>query len=87
MFGFTPEDFGPTEVWPENTQVVWVFRKVATQWRMGMAGPIGLDYNVLFRLLDDEAGSDQVLWYEMLEDIAIMEGAAITAMRPRDGGS
>lgn len=85
VFGFKPEDFGPTEVWPENHQVVRMFRRVASQWRMGMSGPVGLDYNVLFRLLDDEAGSDREFWYELLEDISIMEGAAITAMRPRDG--
>jgi hypothetical protein len=83
-FGFKPDDFGPVEFWPENADAVLVFRRMATQWRMSMAGPTGLDYAVLFRLLDDAAGDDKEMWYELLDDVSVMEGAALDAMRPKD---
>ena len=47
-----------------------------------MGGAVGLDYNVLFRLLDDAAENDRVKWYELFDDVAVMESAALEAMRP-----
>lgn len=35
------------EVWPENVQAYMVFDALSTQWRVGMNGATGLDYNVL----------------------------------------
>jgi hypothetical protein len=71
------ESFGA--VWPENWPAVTVFRKMTTQWRVAMGGPTGLDYNVLFRLLDNErlSGDD---WDAMLADVCVMEAAALEAM-------
>ena len=68
------------EVFPENWQTVEVFLLVGTQWRTSMSGVVGLDYNVLFRLLDLEC-QDQDRWKEVFEGVRVMESAAIAAMR------
>jgi hypothetical protein len=68
------------EVWPENWQTVDLFISVATQWRIGMGGPTGLDYNVLFRVLDSK-GLSADDWELSFGDIRIMESAALEAMR------
>jgi hypothetical protein len=68
------------EVWPENWQTVNLFTQVATQWRVGMGGPIGLDYNVLFRLLD-MADLSKEDWEQSFEEVRVMEAAALEAMR------
>ena len=62
-----------------------IFRRLATQWRVGMAGPVGLDYNVLYRLLDDAAGADRSEWYVLFDDVAVLESAALEVMRAKDG--
>lgn len=65
------------EIWPENWPAWLLFDRMSTQWRVGMAGPIGLDYNVLFRFLDrmhlDERDYDQ-----MLHDISVLEQASLS---------
>jgi len=38
------------EIWPENMPAFIVFQSMSTQWRMGMNGPTGLDYNVLHEI-------------------------------------
>ncbi|CAG23149.1 DUF1799 domain-containing protein [Photobacterium profundum] len=35
-------------VWPENWPVVQLFNRMATQWRCGPQGVVGLDYNTIF---------------------------------------
>lgn len=54
---------------------------MGTQWRsQGMSGPVvGLDYNVLFRFLDemDLSKSDR---NQMLDDIAVLEDAALAEL-------
>jgi hypothetical protein len=35
------------ELWPENFEAMRVFMAMATQWRVGMSGVIGLDYCAL----------------------------------------
>jgi hypothetical protein len=35
------------ELWPENVAPVRLFDMMQTQWRVGMSGPIGLDYTAL----------------------------------------
>lgn len=40
------------EVWPENAEIVRIFLLMSTQWRHGFGGPTGLDYSVLFPLID-----------------------------------
>lgn len=53
---------------------VRIFRQCATQWRDNATG---LDYNVVFRLLDRHAGNE---WDEIFDDIRILESAALTAI-------
>lgn len=82
--GLTPEDYETedAEVWPENWQAWCLFDAMRTQWRTrGMEGrPYGLDYGVLFRLMDEDglAGRD---WRDTLDDIRVMESAALEEMR------
>ena len=80
--GFTPEDYetDPVEVYPENWPAVDVFIAMSTQWRVGMAGATGLEYLVLFRLLDRRFG-DSDEWDGVFEDIRVMESAALEQMR------
>ena len=69
------------EVWEENWDAVEMFLRLQTQWRVGMNGPIGLDYGAadwLFRLylVKDPAS--------LLEDLQVMEAAALAAMAKRE---
>jgi hypothetical protein len=68
------------EVWPENWQTVDLFIAIATQWRIGMGGPKGLDYNVLFRMIDN-LGLPSNDWKVAFDDIRVMESAALESMR------
>lgn len=58
---------------------------MGTQWRVGFSGPTGLDYNVLFRLLD-EAGLSGQQWREMFEDIQVLEVHALKTISERRNG-
>jgi len=80
-FGFKRADFErvPVAVWPENVAVYRLFCDLQTQWRVGMAGPTGLDYNTLFHKLDRMRLSDDE--YQTMEaDIRVMEYEALSAM-------
>jgi hypothetical protein len=56
------------------------FSRVATQWRVGAGGPIGLDYNVVYRELEREAlDGDQ--HDEVMAAIRIIERAALEQMQ------
>lgn len=50
-----------------------------TQWRVGFAGATGLDYGVLFSLMDMYAtpAADRP---QLLADIQVLEAAALKAM-------
>jgi len=61
------------EVWEENTEVFMLFATMQTQWRTGMSGPTGLDYNVLFTYMERKN-----LSIDLLDDIRIMESASLT---------
>ena len=69
----------PVEVWPDNVSIVNVFTSMSTQWRVGMAGATGLDYNALpavLRLLR-VSRADQA---EVFDGIRTMEAAALDVM-------
>lgn len=70
------------EVWEENLPAFQVFCAIGTQWRVGQAGPIGLDYNVLYHKLD-RMRLDPDQYDELEADIMIMERAALETMRER----
>lgn len=81
--GLSPEDYAEeAEIWPENWAVFDIFVTMATQWRQGFSGPTGLDYTVLFNLLDRRFKSPTE-WDDALADIRSMESAALTAMRAK----
>jgi len=51
--GLTPEDVATSvEIWPENVRAYELFRSMRTQWRIGMAGPTGMDFAVAYRRMD-----------------------------------
>lgn len=82
-YGLTEADFADedtVQVWPENWPAVGVFASLLTQWRVGMAGMVGLDYGVLptvFRM----RGVPRKDWTEMFDLIRVMEDAAMKEMR------
>jgi len=77
-----PEDVAhpPTSVWPCCVTAVNVFCSLVTQWRVGPAGPTGLDYTAMVPVLDllsvpaQERGA-------LFEDVQTMERAALEEMR------
>lgn len=82
--GLTLADYetDPVEVWPENWPAWCLFDAMHTQWRTrGMEGrPYGLDYAVLFRLMDEDGLKGQD-WRDTLSDIRVLEDAALAEMR------
>ncbi|AHG22202.2 hypothetical protein Z042_23280 [Chania multitudinisentens RB-25] len=63
------------EVWPCVWPTFQVFRSLATQWRTGMSGVTGLDYNCLPWLMKLHGVEDEAT---ALLDIRIMESVALT---------
>lgn len=73
-----PEDY---EVLPENWQTVMLFLACQTQWRTGgMGGVVGLDYNVVFKIMQVYKVEDE---RQQLEDLQIMEGAVLSKIAKR----
>lgn len=65
---------------PENMDALGWFLKLQTQWRVGMNGPVGLDYGVFIQCAKDEGVKrrDRV-W--ILEDLRLMEREYLGAVR------
>jgi len=87
LFGLTPDDFATDEVvlWPENQQSYYVFYSMQTQWRVGMNGRTGLDYNVLpemWRRLKIHPDDRDFVF----SDIQVMEAAALRQMSENNEG-
>jgi len=71
------------EVWPENMAAINLFSSLSTQFRTGMNGPTGLDYNVLFARMDRMKLSEQE--YDWLfDDIRVIESEALTEINKKD---
>lgn len=83
-FGLTPDDMlVEVEIWPDFVASVNLFYSLRTQWRMGSAGAIGLDYNVLYRKMDRMNLTQEQ--YEQLEyDIRVLEIAALKEINKKD---
>lgn len=80
VFGLTIEQPPPSddfEVWPENWDAVVMWSRIQTQWRTSAGGVIGLDYSALAWLFKMYEVEDP---RALLEDLQIMEGAALTVM-------
>jgi len=80
MFGLTPDDVIETvEIWPEHAEALELFRRMSTQWRVGAGGATGLDYVVLYRMMDRmNLTTDR--YDELEEEVGIMERAALAVM-------
>jgi hypothetical protein len=69
------------EVWEENWPVVEMFLRCQTQWRTTMSRVLGLDYGALKWLFSLYSVEDQ---RALLEDLQVMEGAAMMALNNRE---
>ena len=82
--GFTPDDYAEeAEVWPDNWPSFSLFCRLQTQWRYGMAGRTGLDYLVLFALLDRMSLAEDER-ENLLNDIQTLEIAALNEMHKEE---
>lgn len=70
----------PVLVWPDHVQAYQLFRGLETQWRVGMNGATGLDYNVLYRDLD-RLGLTPERFDELRCEVQVIERAALEEMR------
>ena len=73
------EDTSDVEIWPENDLVFKVFRQASSQWRMGPAGRVALDHNIVFRYFD-LMGIEPKEQLELMRDIHVLECAALKQM-------
>jgi hypothetical protein len=82
--GFAAEDFvsDPVDVLPGNEPVYGLFAKLDTQWRVGMNGPTGLDYNVAYHMMDRMRLTPDE-YADMESDLRTMEVAALKEMRKK----
>jgi hypothetical protein len=76
--------FGAQPVWvyPENWRAVRVFDALGTQWRVGPAGPTGLDYAALPMVMDVH-GVPQQHRHDVFEDVRVLESAALEELLKR----
>lgn len=70
----------PCEIWQCNWKTVQMFNALGTQWRVGMGGAIGLDYNVIAAVA---RGLRIKLTPERFAGIQIMEAEALRVMGER----
>jgi hypothetical protein len=84
-FGFSPSDYADEviEIWPENERAIALFSSVSTQWRVGMGGPTGIDYNVIFSRLDRMHLTDPE-YEQMFDDIRVIESEALAILNKKD---
>lgn len=69
------------QVWPEHIGVLNLFDAVRTQWRVGMAGPTGLDYPAVLATLDRLFSKlSEERRNEMFLDLQVMEREALDVM-------
>lgn len=83
MFGLALPELEPEgdfEVWEENWPAMEMFLRCQTQWRTTMSGVLGLDYSAVAWILRLYEVEDQ---RSMLEDLQVMEAAAMTALNER----
>jgi len=83
-FGLTLDDVAadPVDIWPEHVQAFELFNFMGTQWRIGMSGPTGLDYGVMYRKMDRMKLSDE--GFDQLEaDVMLMERTALACIHAK----
>lgn len=72
----------PVEIWPDNLAAINVFIAMSTQWRIGMAGPTGLDYAALPAVMD-VVDIDQEARRAVFNDLRSMEEEALKWMHTK----
>lgn len=65
---------------PDVWLVFGVFRAMATQWRTGVGGVTGLDYNCLPWMMELHGVDDEAT---ALTDIRVMEAAALSVIHQK----
>jgi len=80
-FGMTLADIPDEEyeVWPDNWPAFRLFEAMSTQWRTGMGGASGLDYNALPPVAS-MLGIKRRELSEAFHDIRVMEAEAMLVM-------
>ena len=77
------EEQGAVHVWEDQMEAYALFRAMETQWTVGMAGPVGLNYSSIpelwRRLRIPRERRD-----EAFSDLQLMERAALEAGRGGD---
>jgi hypothetical protein len=68
------------DVWPENVTPFLVFRQMATQWTMGINGPIGLRVEALELFLRAER-VPRAEWQEVMQAVQVMEQETLRQWR------
>jgi hypothetical protein len=73
-----------TPVWPENAAAFEAFAALQTQWRVGMGGPIGLDYAAVPVVLELQgvAPSER---RRVFDDLRVMEAEALKVFSEKHG--
>lgn len=81
-----PEDVQAPIVglWPENWPPVQLFLRYSTQWRVGMNGATGLDYNPILHDLDRRHLADDA-YDDFMDCIRVIESAALDEMGKNHG--
>lgn len=66
-------------VWPDNWMAFQLLCDAQTQWRVGVGGATGLDYQAVFALMAFR-GIDADLRLQLFDDLQVMELAALEQM-------
>lgn len=74
---------GTIDVWPENWEAVQVWARSQTQWRVGMAGVIGMDYAGLDVVMQRMDVADKA---DVFDRIQVMESATLGAIEEQRNG-
>ena len=88
-FGLKPQrqaapDDDHFEVWEENWDALMMFLRMQTQWTVTMGGYVGLKYEVLLGASGLMSLYDVENPREMLEDLQVMEAAALSELNKSD---
>jgi hypothetical protein len=62
-------------VWP----AVLLLQRLRTQWRVGIGGAVGLDYSVMYRMMD-RMGLDVEAYDQLEADIQVMENEVLAML-------
>lgn len=71
-------------MWPENVAPFTVFRAMATQWSVGMNGPIGLRMEALAFVLEVQE-VPKADWPEVTQAVQVLERETLRLWRKQSG--